>query len=89
MVSKRNYSKQRNLRVALLRKCKREYFGNLDEKKVCGNKKFWSVVKPLFSNKVVSNEKIILIENNNIENDEKTATVSRGSISRSTMKLKQ
>ena len=90
MVSKRNYSKQRNLRVALLDKSKREYFGNLDEKKVCGNKKFWSVVKPLFSNKVVSNEKIILIENNNIiENDEKTATVSRGSISRSTMKLNQ
>ena len=37
---------------------------------------FASVVKPLLSNKVVSNEKITLIENNNInENDEKTATV--------------
>ena len=33
-------------------------------------------MKPLLSNKVVSNEKITLIENNNIiENDEKTATV--------------
>ena len=59
-----------------MRKGKKEYFGNLDEKKICGNKKFWSVVKPLLSNKVVSNEKITLIENNNIiENDEKTATV--------------
>ena len=74
--NRRNYSKQRNLCVALLRKSKREYFGNLDEKKICDNKKFWSVVKPLLSNKVVSNEKITLIENNNIiENDEKTATV--------------
>ena len=74
--NRRNYSKQRNLCVALLRRSKRKYFGNLDEKKACDNKKFWSVVKPLLSNKVVSNEKITLTENNNIiENDEKTATV--------------
>ena len=59
-----------------MRKSKREYFGNLDEKKVCDNKKFWSVAKPLLSNKVVFNEKITLIENNNIiKNNEKTATV--------------
>ena len=32
--NKRNYSKQKNLCVALLRKSKRKYFGNLDEKKV-------------------------------------------------------
>ena len=32
--NKRNYFKQRNLCVALLRKSKREYFGNLNEKKV-------------------------------------------------------
>ena len=74
--NKRNYSKQRNLCVALSRKSKREYFGNLNEKKVCDNKKFWSVAKPLLSNNVVSNEKITLIENNNIiKNNEKTATV--------------
>ena len=71
--NRRNYSKQRNLFVALLRKTKREYFGNLDEKKVCDNKVLWSVVKPLSSNKVFSNEKITLIKNNNIiENDEKS-----------------
>ena len=55
--NRRNYSKQRNLCVALLGKGKREYFGNLDEKKVCDNDKFWSVVKALLSNKVVSNER--------------------------------
>ena len=32
--NKRNYSKQKNLCVALLRKSKSKYFGNLDEKKV-------------------------------------------------------
>ena len=74
--NRRNYSKQRNLCVALLRKSKGEYFGNLDEKKICDNKKSWSVVKALLLNKAVSNEKTTLIENNNIiENDEKTATV--------------
>ena len=56
--NRRNYSKQRNLCVALLHKSKREYFGNLDEKKVCDSEKFWSVVKPLLSNKVASDEKI-------------------------------
>ena len=35
-----NYSKQRNLSVTLLRKSKREYFGNLNEKSLCDNKKF-------------------------------------------------
>ena len=70
-----NYSKQRNLCVTLLRKSKREYFGNLNEKNLCDNK-FWSVVKPLLSNKVVSNEKTILAENDKIvENDKKSATV--------------
>ena len=74
--NRRNYSKQRNLCIALLLKSKRKYFGNPGEKKVCDNKKFLSVAKPLLSNKVVSNEKMALIENNNIiENDEKTATV--------------
>ena len=74
--NRRNYSKHRNLCVALLLKSKREYFGNVDGEKVCDNKKFLSVAKPLLSNKVVSNEKMALIENKNIiENDEKTATV--------------
>ena len=65
-----NYSKQRSLCLTLLQKSKKEYFGNLNEKNLCDNKKFWSVVKLLLSNKVVSNEKIILVEN-----DKKSATV--------------
>ena len=74
--NRNNYSKQGNICVTLLRKSKREYFGNLNEKSLCDNKKFWSVVKPLLSNKVVSNEKIILVENDKIvENDKKSATV--------------
>ena len=70
--NRKNYAKQRNVCVKLLRKSKTKY---LDEKKLY-NKKFWSVVKPILSNKVVSNEKVTLIEDNNIvENNKKTATV--------------
>ena len=72
--NRNNYAKQRNLCVTLLRKSKREFYDNLNEKKLCYNKNFWSVVKPVLLNKVVSNKKITLVEQDNIvENDKKTA----------------
>ena len=43
------YIKQRNKRVPLLKKAKKEYYKNLDEKNVIDNKKFWKTVKPLLS----------------------------------------
>ena len=74
--NRNNYAKQRNLCVILPRKSKREFYGNLNEKKLRDNKKFWGLVKPVLSNEVVCNEKITLVEQNNIvENDKKTATV--------------
>ena len=51
--NRNNYVKQRNLCVTLLRKSKREFFGSLNETHLCDNKKFWGVVKPALSNKVV------------------------------------
>ena len=57
--NRNNYAKQTNLCVTLLRKSKREFYGNLNEKKLCDNKKFWGVFKPVLSNKVVSNEKML------------------------------
>ena len=54
----------------LLRKRKREFFGSLNEKDLCDNKKFLGVVKLLLSNKVVHNERITLAEDGKIvEND--------------------
>ena len=69
-----NYSKQRNLCITLLRKSKRE---RKSKRKIYVIiRSFWSVVKPLLSNNVVSNEKIILVENDKIvESDKKSATV--------------
>ena len=55
--NRNNYAKQGSLWVALLRKNKGEFYSNLNEKKLCDNKKFWGVVKPILSNKIVSNEK--------------------------------
>ena len=50
----------------------KEFFGSLNETDLCDNKKFWGVVKHLLQNKVVSNEKITLLEDGNIvENDKK------------------
>ena len=60
--NKINYNKQRNLCVTLLRKSKREYYQNLSVANVCDNKNFWKGVKPLLYNKIMSSEKIALVE---------------------------
>ena len=44
----------------------RENFNNLNEKNICDNKRFWKVVEPLLSNKIISNEKIMIVEGDEI-----------------------
>ena len=56
-----NFRKQRNSRVKLFRKEKRNYYNNLDISLVTDNKKFWKTVKPFFSDKLQSKSKIVLI----------------------------
>ena len=46
--------------VSFLWRSKRDYYNNLNEKNICDNRKFWKVVRPLLSNSIVSNEKIIV-----------------------------
>ena len=59
-----------------MRKSKREYYQNLSVENVCDNKKIWKVVKPLLSNKIMSSEKITLVEGTKIlKNDKETAKV--------------
>ena len=45
------YTKQRNYCVSLLRKTKKTYYENLDEKKVSDNKLFLKTIKPSLSEK--------------------------------------
>ena len=59
---KREYNKQRNYCVSLLRKTKTNYYANLNEKDLTDNKQFWRTVKSLLSDKIKSSEKITLVE---------------------------
>ena len=56
------YNKQRNLCVSILRKNKRDYFGNLNSKIFTDYRKFWKTVSPLFSEKDLHRECITLKE---------------------------
>ena len=64
------YTKQRNFCVSLLRKVKREYFANINEKNIIDNRKFWQTAKPFLSEKNKSKEKITLIKNDEIISDD-------------------
>ena len=70
VANKLPYTKQRNFCVSLLRKVKREYFANLNEKNITDNRKLWQTVKPFLSDKNKSREKIILIKNEEIISDD-------------------
>ena len=56
------YNKQRNLYVSILRKNKRDYFGNLNSKIFTDYRKFRKTVSPLFSEKDLHRESITLKE---------------------------
>ena len=64
--NKREFSKQKNYCVTLVRESKKLYYSNLDEKKVTDNKTFWQTIEPLLSDKIVSGEKVTLIEDDEI-----------------------
>ena len=70
------YNKQRNMSVKLLKKTKRNYFSNLNTKRVVDNKKFWKTVKSSFSDKSNNFESITLVENDSIvSNDNEVANI--------------
>ena len=74
--NKNMYAKQRNFCVSLLRRTKRDYYNNLDERNITDNKRFWKTVTPFISDKVPSNETITLIEGDEIySNDKDTAKI--------------
>ena len=64
--NKKTYNKQRNRCVKLVRNTKKSHYSDFDIKGVNDKKKFWKIVKPLFSEKVTGNENITLVDNNNI-----------------------
>ena len=71
VADRKEYNKQRNLCVKLFRKEKHSYFNSLDSKNITDNKKFWKTVKPYFSDKSTSRDRITLIENDEILSSDK------------------
>ena len=59
------FCKQRNKCVSLLRKSKKGYFENLNEKNITDNKRFWKTVKPFLTKKIHLPERINLTEEEN------------------------
>ena len=55
----------------MLRKTKKPYYENLDERKVSDNKLFWKTVKPSLSEKFNARDRISLSENGEIVKTEK------------------
>ena len=66
-----NYRRQRNLCVKLFRTEKKRYCNNLDVTLITDNKTFWKTVKPLFSDKIKSQSKIVLVENDEAISDDR------------------
>ena len=71
------YNKQRNYCVSLIRK-KKAYYSNLNIRDVTDNKTFWRKVKPLFSEKVNLQTKILLVKKgNDLSNPEPSSKVKK------------
>ena len=69
-MSRKEYKKQRNFCVNLLKKAIKDHIANVDVNSVLDNRKFWQNIKPLFSNKVKAKVTIKLIENDETINNE-------------------
>ena len=59
---KKAYNTQRNYCLTLVRKAKKDYYNNLDHENVTDNKTFWKSIKPFFSEKGSTHDKIALVE---------------------------
>ena len=68
-MSRKEYKKQRKFCVNLLKRAKKEHFANLDMNSISDNKKYWQIVKPLFSNKVKGKTTIKLVGNDEMIDD--------------------
>ena len=70
------YIQQRNKCVSLFRKTKTNCYGNLNQKDLTDNKKFWETVEPSLSDKSMNSDKINFNENGELIHSKcKTAEV--------------
>ena len=57
------YIQQRNYYILLIRENKKQYYCSLNVNRICDNINFWKVVKPHFSNIIVTTNKVMLRDN--------------------------
>ena len=55
-------------RTNILKKTKTDYFNNIDIKNITDNKRFWTAVKPFFTDKSKTCNNILLNENHKLIN---------------------
>ena len=60
------YKRQLNYYVKLLKRSKKDFYNNLNVKKVRDNKHFWKTIKPNCTDKVLKDEKIVLVEDDKV-----------------------
>ena len=65
------YKRQRNLCVKLLRKSKKDFYNNLNVKRITDNRKFWQTIKPNFTDKTLRDERTTLVEGDKVITEEK------------------
>ena len=65
------YKRQRNLCVKLLRKSKKDFYNNLNVKRITDNRKFRQTIKPNFTDKTLRDERITLVEGDKVITEEK------------------
>ena len=65
------YKRQKNYCNRLYKRERAKYYENLNLKNITDNRKFWKTVKPFFGDKGASTNKIVLVENDQIINDDK------------------
>ena len=64
------YKKQRNYCVNLVKREEKNYYDNLDIRRITDNKQFWKTLKPLFSDQHTISKTITLVEGENIISDD-------------------
>ena len=64
------YKKQRNLIVKMNREAKFDFYNSIEPRSLNNDKKFWKMVKPMFSNSDQMGDKIVLTEEGKIISDD-------------------
>ena len=60
------YKMQRNYCIKLLKRSKKDFYNNLNVKKVTDKKHFWKTIQPNFTDKVLKDEKMVLVEDDKV-----------------------